>query len=133
MPNQFDSDGQPASTFMFNTFPDRAARGFNQTHKEKRSDSIPTDRMFVMSKHFEEDNVEGESYASKKKLRPLPTFKSLAKENKKLQHLLKISLRQPVDWNDPVQSVNARLRPHDDTSYNNTSFGSDLRLNQSLG
>ena len=64
--------------------------------------------------------------------KPLPTLKSLAKENKKLQRLLRISLNQRVNKPDMVESVAANLIHITDSSYNNTSFGSDLRLNSSI-
>ena len=60
--------------------------------------------------------------------KPLPTLKSLAKENKKLQRLLRISLQQRQD---PVESIAANLMHISDSSYN-TSFGSEIVLNATI-
>ena len=63
--------------------------------------------------------------------KPLPTLKSLSKENKKLQRLLKISLAQREQNPKSEKSVAAAIIQMTDSSYN-SSLGSDLRMNTSL-
>ena len=64
--------------------------------------------------------------------KPLPTLKSLSKENKKLQRLLQISLAQRShDKKSESVAANAANIPMSDSSYN-SSLGSDLCMNKSL-
>jgi len=63
--------------------------------------------------------------------KPLPTLKSLAKENKKLQRLLKISMAQRSQ--NPITEGVAGPVHISDTSLNNLSVCSELRINSSLG
>lgn len=60
--------------------------------------------------------------------KPLPTLKSLAKENKKLQRLLRISLKQ----RQKVESVKAAKMMHISDSSYNTSFGSEIVMNATI-
>ena len=67
----------------------------------------------------------------------MPTLKSLAKVNKKLNRMLRLSLNQ--NRNIMIEGVygGAGAASHSlmrsDSSYNNSSICSDLRMNQSLG
>ena len=104
--------------------------------KSKRADSIK--RCLSSRKVFKDDqDSEPELVKTRKSQnsrKPLPTLKSLAKENKKLQRLLKISLnqRQQTDF-QTIESVHANLHFHNsDSSYDNTSLGTDFALNHSI-
>ena len=106
----------------------------NQQNFKKRADSIS----FASRKKFTEDLEVKKVIASPKRThqvrKPLPTLKSLAKENKKLQRLLRISLNQREEGGggNIGESVAGNFIHVSDSTYNNTSFGSEIKMNTSI-
>jgi len=64
--------------------------------------------------------------------KPLPTMKSLAKENKKLQRLLNISLTHSKLEDKAAECNGPNLVPISETSYNYMSVRTEFKMNASI-
>jgi len=98
-----------------------------------RRSSTPTSSKLA-SKKFKEDEmvpkkIEQPKQTEIKKI--LPTMKSLAKENKKMQRLLNISLKHRHEDN-AAEGNGPNLVPITDSSYSNMSVRTEFRMNTSI-